>query len=157
MNDKQKRRLALAGTVAFPPAGQGYAKLEASGGARDKVVSAKVETPRTSVKRIFAGVGVRAIYLPKDDTWLHGKSLVCWLGEKSNPAEGIVYVMEDTQTLLEVSTGMSAAEAIEYYPPVTTGVSVNHPTGVESPAGYVDGVGCPIGCTIGGDLPMGGG
>lgn len=159
MNDDQKRRLALAGTVAFPPQGQGTVELAVSGSTREKVVTATVCKPRVSVARTFSAIGVRAVMVPgkSKDKWYVGDSLRKWLSSAKSPVKGVIYVAEDTQTLLEVSTGMSAAEAVEYYPPLAAAVNVSAASAPVASSG-VDGVGCPVGCptTGSGGLPMGG-
>jgi len=156
MKDKQKLRLALAGTVAFPPAGQGASSVAVSCCCDECYVTVETSTDRTSVKRTFSSLDVRAVKKTKSGKWLIGEELNDWL-QCTNSTKGVVYVTENAQTLLEVSTGMTAAEAVEYYPPLAAAVNAPSSPAAPSPSGYVDGVGCAIGCSgSGGDIPMGG-
>ena len=64
----------------------------------------------------------------ENGVWFEGKVLEDKLSDllDTGVLNGIIYVREHAQSLLEVEAGMTAAESAEYYPPLPDDRSVNH-------------------------------
>lgn len=140
-NEERLRAMFLSGTVSIPPRFPDTASIQfvgARGGPKLVVVSHRL-SPKVVLTRSFFLKDVTSIFEPDDCSetvdfesgeWYHRRSLKDLHRENRNDKdfslEGIVYVRENAQSLLEVEAGMSAAESAEYYPPLPDDRSVNH-------------------------------
>jgi hypothetical protein len=139
----------LAGTVAVPQTFPEVGRLsiepkppeprpgEVNVG-RDLLVVEHEISPKLVISRTFFLSDVAAVFLPHDarrvnlddGTWLVGGDVAAfWHAVKNNsPAGrlGIAYVREQAATLMQVEVGMTAAESMEYYPPLPNDRSVDH-------------------------------
>lgn len=147
MNREQLIQLATAGTVTFPATFPRLAEIQlreardlaVACGSREEVYLIAVERPsvKVTIKRILRVADVRAVFLPSnpngvnphDGTWMLAAEVEMGLRLHQcnrGSALGIVYVAEQTPTILEVHAGMTAAESAQYYPPLPIDRSVNH-------------------------------
>lgn len=147
MHRDDLRRLMLAGTVSFPPTFPRVGELHLCdvddetgvfGSSRMTFLTVTERpNPRTSLVRRLPVASVYAVFLPnspahvtwEDGRWLLGKEVES--GLRLHLADrgaiwGIAYVAEATETLLDVSAGMTAAESAEYYPPLPCDRTRNH-------------------------------
>ncbi len=150
MDRERYRQLLLAGTITFPATLPRVAELSLQaikqlpvtdfGGMKHGgkwVVATERPSPRVTIVRSVSATEVRAVFLPRNPAnldWNHGT----WLLESevlpglqmqlndSPRAYGVLYVPEFSPTLLEVHTGMTAAESAQYYPPLPCDRSRDH-------------------------------
>ncbi|MGB7347689.1 MAG: hypothetical protein WBD20_25930 [Pirellulaceae bacterium] len=133
------RLIYLSGTVSIPPRFPDVAQITfESGPSRDTplIVATHRISPKLVIKRIFFSCDVSAIFQPTADApvdlengrWFQGEDLQFKAEDEiGQPAiEGIVYVRENAQSILEMQAGLTAAESAEYYPPLPDDRSVNH-------------------------------
>jgi hypothetical protein len=141
LNHQEFRQMLLAGTVTFPATFPQLGRLRLATNACDGVEILSVEenpSPRVTLKRHVKLSSVRAIFIPNDPRcvryndgeWLTGCDLACQLHCRLDSCDaelfGIVFVPETEPSLLQVSAGMTAAESIQYYPPLPGDPSHNH-------------------------------
>lgn len=147
MNREQRQAMQLAGTVSVPQkfpqlamisfvmsvteAGEAEVSLEYL--VVDHVINAKLR-----IRRSFRASDVSAVFLPHNNDgvdlqngeWFLGgeiaDSLPAALGNRGGTARGIAYVPELAATLMQVEVGMTAAESVDYYPPLPDDRSVDH-------------------------------
>jgi hypothetical protein len=93
---------------------------------------------KLTITRTFSVDEVSAVCLiesgdPRCGRWLLGPAIEKSLSEvqescakSGKTLRGIVYVREHAQTLMRVSVGMTAAESVDYYPPLPGDRSRNH-------------------------------
>lgn len=142
------KALHLAGTVSIPsPFPQigciSLATLRSPGDARRTAQQQRrtaetflqiehVQSPRLMISRVVSLADVQAVFLPESPEQPHFDQGVWHLGgvgqrdvvallRGPGPDKrvlGIVYVKESAQLLMQVEVGMTAAESVEYYPPV---------------------------------------
>jgi hypothetical protein len=163
---RQQQSLHLAGTVSVPPTFPELGKLYLERGAcgvapQGKTAPADVLcvelelSPRVSIARKFLVSDVAAVFVPKspgnvnlsDGTWLLAGEIDQLETLEANSGGGllgIAYVPESARTLMQVEVGMTAAESVEYYPPLPDDRSVNH---------YQFSADCPEACPNGGPCP----
>ncbi len=171
VNRDEYRQMVLAGTVSFPATFPQVGKLTlcretipVSGQPEVEILSV-TESPSarvTMVRRVVAKA-VRAVFIPcnprqvnfADGEWLLGDEVVpglkCLLADNC-VLQGIVFVPENEPSILNVSVGMTAAESVQYYPPLPNDPAHNHynawpvnSTGRSLvPAGNVIGAGAPV-------------
>ncbi|MHB8973098.1 MAG: hypothetical protein ACYC3X_11820 [Pirellulaceae bacterium] len=96
-------------------------------------ISAKLTITRTFLLEDVSAVCITEGADPTRGRWLLGpaieKLMSCTqesCGKDGEPQRGIVYVREDAGTLMQVSVGMTAAESVDYYPPLPGDRSRNH-------------------------------
>lgn len=145
VNRDEYRQMVLAGTVSFPATfpqvgriSLTLEKIPASHQPELEFLSV-TESPSarvTMVRRVMAK-SVRAVFIPRDPRqvnyadgeWLLGDEvlpgLTCKLGD-SSMLHGIVFVPENEPSMLNVSVGMTAAESVQYYPPLPNDPAHNH-------------------------------
>ena len=142
---EQLRSMYLSGTVSIPPRFPELAEISFSfeGAKADELVvdAVVVLSPKLTLKRSFFVADVSGIFEPndpncvdlKDGTWYAGTDVKAKArsSASSDPSnrktiQGILYVREHAQSLLEVQAGLTAAESAEYYPPLPDDRSVNH-------------------------------
>lgn len=136
----QLRAMALSGTISIPPRFPELATISfetCDDGTHPMLVVAHQKlSPKLSIKRTFFPIDVKSLFVPTSTTdvdfekgeWFEGVQL----GQKANlmldrtKVEGILFVREQAQSLLEMEAGMTAAESAEFYPPLPEDRSVNH-------------------------------
>jgi hypothetical protein len=145
---RQAQSLHLAGTVSVPPTFPELGKLSleraaccvaphGATGPADVLCVEQEMSPRVCIIRKFLVSDVSAVFLPRDagsvnlsdGTWLVAGEInqIEKLGGNScGGLLGIAYVPESARTLMQVEVGMTAAESIEYYPPLPDDRSLNH-------------------------------
>ncbi len=150
MDRERYRQLLLAGTVTFPATLPRVAELTLQSieqlpvtdpnGMKpgdEWVIATERPSPRVTIVRSVLATEVRAVFLPKDPaifdwnqgTWLLETEVLPGLRMQLNDTRrvyGILYVPEFSPTLLEVHTGMTAAESAQYYPPLPCDRSRDH-------------------------------
>jgi hypothetical protein len=147
MNREQLKQLATAGTVTFPATFPRLAEIQLhhqqdlalACGSQAATFCVAIERPsiKVTLKRIFKVSDVRAVFLPanphcvnlQEGIWLLDSEVEAGLRlhlANHGRAFGIVYVAEQTPTLLEVHAGLTAADSAQYYPPLPVDRSVNH-------------------------------
>lgn len=147
MNREQLKHLAVSATVTFPATFPRLAELRLrqcravppNNGEQETSYLVAIERPsvRVTMNRVLPLSDVRAIFIPRDRNCVHPEDGTWLLGSEieigirlqitsHNALYGIVYVAEQTATLLEVQAGMTAAESAQYYPPLPCDRSVNH-------------------------------
>ncbi|HQU45285.1 MAG TPA: hypothetical protein PK867_20890, partial [Pirellulales bacterium] len=117
----------------------GAIALGGSGYVPNSVIRIEVTASlRVSVTRTFLSTDVAAIFIPDNPACVEygkGKFLLrpeidsCWDGlapAGDGAVLGIVYVPENAPVLTEVQMGMTAAQSIDYVPPLGTDRSVDH-------------------------------
>jgi hypothetical protein len=146
LNRNEYRQMLLAGTVTFPATFPQVGKLELRSenlsvlsGKPDDILTV-IETPssRVTLSRQVLASAVRAVFLPRDPQhvnysdglWLLpgeiAMGLKLQLQNNCGPLYGIVFVAESEPTILHMSAGMTAAESVQYYPPLPGDPSFNH-------------------------------
>lgn len=134
------RKLFLAGTVSIPPSLPGKAsvtvKVQGPIDSQWFLVKATQEvSQQVSISRTFMGHDVKAIFVPtagkkcnlKNGTWTLGPDVRAFLDSKQeNGFQGVLFVTENAQSLLETKAGLTAAENAEYYPPMPQDRSNSH-------------------------------
>jgi hypothetical protein len=145
---RQAQSLHLAGTVSVPPTFPEVGKLSLERGAcgvaphgkkapADVLCVEQELSPRVCIIRKFLVSDVSAVFVPRtagqvnlaDGTWLLTGEIdqLQKIGPNSGSGVlGIAYVPENARTLMQVEVGMTAAESVEYYPPLPDDRSVNH-------------------------------
>ncbi len=142
---EQLRSMNLSGTVSIPPRFPEVAEISFSfeGAKSDELVvdAVVVVSQKLTIKRSFFVADVSGIFEPndpkcvdlKDGTWYTGTDVKAKArsSASSDPSnrktiQGILYVREHAQSLLEVHAGLTAAESAEYYPPLPDDRTVNH-------------------------------
>jgi len=137
MNRQQLRALHLAGTVAvpqrFPELGKillGNRSVATPSSTTDLFGVEHLLNPKLWIRRWFRMADVKAVFLPQDPrcvdlqdgSWLLGEEvsavLPTLLESRNQCTHGITYVAEQAPTLMQVEVGMTAAESVEYYPPL---------------------------------------
>lgn len=129
--------MLLSGTVSIPPRLPDLADVSfRSLGSQIVVEAAQELSPRTTIRRTFFSNEVMAVFIPSDSTAVDLTKGEYLTGEKleakalslldKGSIQGIVYVREHAQSILELSAGLTAAESAEFYPPLPTDRSVNH-------------------------------
>ncbi|EMI19485.1 hypothetical protein RMSM_03575 [Rhodopirellula maiorica SM1] len=150
MDRERYRQLLLAGTVTFPATLPRVAELSlqsieqlpvAEVGGVDPgskwLRATERPSPRVTLIRSILVTEVRAVFLPQNPanfdwdqgTWLLESEVLPGLQMQLNDAPrvlGVLYVPEFSPTLLEVHTGMTAAESAQYYPPLPCDRSRDH-------------------------------
>jgi len=96
-------------------------------------ISPKLTITRTFLLKDVSAVCITAGGDPRHGLWLLGPAIEKQLKDlkqsskkKDLPLRGIAYVKEDARTLMNVSVGMTAAESVDYYPPLPGDRSRNH-------------------------------
>ncbi|MEZ6125100.1 MAG: hypothetical protein R3C49_18290 [Planctomycetaceae bacterium] len=136
-SEERLRIMLLSGTVTIPPRLPDLADISfKSLGSRIVVEATQVVSPRTTIRRTFFPEDVMAVFVPDDSTAVDLTQGEFLTGDKLDSKalslldkcsiQGIVYVREHAQSLLELSAGLTAAESAEFYPPLPTDRSVNH-------------------------------
>lgn len=147
MNREQLKHLAVSATVTFPATFPRLAEIRLredrdgalTCGEQRTTYLVAIERPslRVTMRRVLPISDVRAIFIPRDSrcvhpddgTWLLGPEVEVGIRLQIANRErlhGIVYVAEQTSTLLEVEAGMTAADSAQYYPPLPCDRAVNH-------------------------------
>ncbi|PHQ34731.1 hypothetical protein [Rhodopirellula bahusiensis] len=147
---EQLRAMALSGTVSIPPRFPDLAiiSFETCDNSTSPfvVVAYQKLSPKLSIKRTFFPSDLKCFFVPESTShvdlengeWFEGNQLLkkAQLMLDSTKVEGILYVREQAQSLLEMEAGMTAAESAEFYPPLPDDRSVNHynmnPSGVSA-------------------------
>jgi hypothetical protein len=140
-SEEQLRAMYLSGTVSIPPrfpdvADITFRSVMSGKKTRTLVVATQMISAKVTIKRTFFVEDVTCIFLPTDCSavdlqcgeWVDGdevglKARAC---VDQDAIQGILYVREHAQSLLEVQAGLTAAESAEYYPPLPDDRSVNH-------------------------------
>ncbi|MEZ6130237.1 MAG: hypothetical protein R3C59_16250 [Planctomycetaceae bacterium] len=144
MSDKTSkddlRKMYLAGTVSVPARLPGLAALTfESIGKVNPVTLVKARqdlSVHVTVTRTFFLEDIKVLWKPnagcsgdlKNGKWFAGKKAINEEIEKqigTDGFDGIVFVREDAQSLLETKSGLTAAENAEYFPPMPQDLSVN--------------------------------
>ncbi len=140
------RQMLLAGTVSFPATFPQVGRIsihhqrlpECDGDEVAIVTVTEKPSIRVTLSRKVLAKSIRAIFLPRDQRhnhsdhglWLLGNEIVPYLtrhlNEKRESLYGIVYIPEHAPSLLQVHAGMTAAESVQYYPPLPGDPSHNH-------------------------------
>lgn len=137
---EQIRSMALSGTISIPPRFPELATISferCDGGTYPMLVVAYQKlSPKLSIKRTFFPSDVKCLFVPKSTKnidfeqgeWFEGSQLSkkAQLMLDLTKVEGILFVREQGQSLLEMEAGMTAAESAEFYPPLPDDRSVNH-------------------------------
>lgn len=146
MSDKTSKadlqKMYLAGTVTVPPRLPGVSQLtfEVSGKAFSQITLVKATqeiSPKVTITRTFFLEDVKAIFVPdagqrcdlKNGQWFAGPKAVSGKVEQfvgKDGFDGVIFVREDAQSLLETKAGLTAAENAEYYPPLPEDRSVSN-------------------------------
>jgi hypothetical protein len=141
LNECQLRSMYLAGTVSIPLTFPELGAISLHGTAAGSRAVVRVEhriSPKLLIARSVLLDEVEGVFLPKDPThvdfadgdWLIatdvGPGLEQRTGCLGNSVLGILYVREHARVLMQVEVGMTAAESVEYYPPMAGDRSVNH-------------------------------
>lgn len=147
MNREQLKHLAVSATITFPATFPRLADIQLRQGcdlsppdgeqATTYLVAIERPSVRVTLKRMLPVSDVRAIFAPRDPncvhlddgSWLIGSEIEAGIrlhSANGGRLYGIVYVSEQTPTLLEVVAGMTAAESSQYYPPLPCDRSLNH-------------------------------
>ena len=97
-----------------------------------------VMNSKLRIRRWFSTRDVRAVFVPSDPAhvdhscghWFLGNevfsALPTALENGDGSIRGIVYVPEHARTLMQVEVGMTAAESVEYYPPLPDDRTADH-------------------------------
>ena len=140
------RQMLLAGTVTFPATFPQVGRLELRsevlpvlcGKPADILTVTETPSSRVTMTRQVLACSVRAVFLPRDPQnvdyadgqWLlEGEiapGLQFHLQDRIGPLYGIVFVAEGESSSLNVTAGMTAAESVQYYPPLPCDPSHNH-------------------------------
>lgn len=140
------RQMLLAGTVTFPATFPQVGRLELRsevlpvlcGKPADILTVTETPSSRVTMTRQVLACSVRAVFLPRDPQnvdyadgqWLlEGEiapGLQLHLQDRIGPLYGIVFVAEGESSSLNVTAGMTAAESVQYYPPLPCDPSHNH-------------------------------
>ncbi len=143
MNKQQFIALRLSGTVAipspFPETGMiSIVTLDERCGFSDLTRTTnllRVEhrvSPRVTIVRCISVEDVSAVFVPRDCKSADMTDGEWFLNPESFEGDwqrrGIVYVRENAQLFMQVEVGMTAAESVEYYPPMPSDRSAAHPT-----------------------------
>jgi hypothetical protein len=172
---RQAHALHLAGTVSVPPTFPELGKLSLDRGAccvapHGKTAPADVLcveqelSPRVCICRKFLLSDVSAVFIPRDPgnvslsdgSWLltgEINQLERMEASSGGGLLGIAYVAENAQSLLQVEVGMTAAESVEYYPPLPDDRSANHYQFTDCPDVGPPGGTCPDARPRGGMCP----
>ena len=142
INDEQIRTMYLAGTVSVPLIFPELGKITAGRQSEDPAspLLLRVEhriSPRLMIARSFLLSEVAVVFIPNDPhcvdvnrgRWLVNGQLESVLlpqGDASVEVLGIAYVLERARTLMQVEVGMTAAESVDYYPPLPGDRSLDH-------------------------------
>lgn len=139
------RQMLLAGTVSFPATFPQVGKLTLdvehipAGGESEVPFLSVAESPSarvTLVRRVMIK-SVRAVFVPRDvrhvnyadGEWLLSDEILPTLQsllDNHESLHGIVFVAENEPSILNVSAGMTAAESVQYYPPLPSDPAHNH-------------------------------
>ncbi len=146
MNREQLTQFLLSGTVTFPGTLPGVVELAVrplhdrsasqSLGAH-ALIATQRPSPSVTMVRTVSLADVRAVFIPRDVSCIRFDDGAWYLGCEvaagiqahcaySSKVLGIAYVPESCPSLLEVSTGLTAGESIQYYPPLPCDRSQNH-------------------------------
>ena len=140
------RQMLLAGTVTFPATFPHVGRLELrsetlsglSGKSEDLLAVIETPSARVTLCRQVLASSVRAVFLPRDPQhvnysdgiWLLPGEIVLGirlqLQNTNGLLYGIVFVAECEPSILTMSAGMTAAESVQYYPPLPGDPSHNH-------------------------------
>ena len=139
--------MQLAGTVSVP---QRFPQLAMISFAMNEADSSELDVDFTylavdhlinaklRIRRSFRTSDVSAVFLPwncdsvdlQNGEWFLGaeiiKALPTVLDNRGGTARGIAYVPEQAATLMQVEVGMTAAESVDYYPPLPDDRSLDH-------------------------------
>ncbi len=146
LNRVEYRQMLLAGTVTFPATFPHVGRLELrsetlsvlSGKSEDLLAVIETPSARVTLCRQVLASSVRAVFLPRDPQhvnyadgiWLLPGEIVLGLKLQLQNANGllygIVFVAECEPSILTMSAGMTAAESVQYYPPLPGDPSHNH-------------------------------
>jgi hypothetical protein len=162
---RQAQSLHLAGTVSVPPTFPELGKLTLERGAcgaaphgkkapADVLCVEQQLSPRVCIIRKFLVSDVSAVFVPRTPGNVNLSDGDLLLTGEINQIEkmeansgsgllGIAYVPENARTLMQVEVGMSAAESVEYYPPLPDDRSVNHYQFGDCPEKCPEGGMCP--------------
>ena len=146
LNRVEYRQMLLAGTVTFPATFPHAGRLELrsetlsglSGKSEDLLAVIETPSARVTLCRQVLASAVRAVFLPRDPQhanysdgiWLLPGEIVqgikLQLQNANGVLYGIVFVAENEPSMLNMSAGMTAAESVQYYPPLPGDPSHNH-------------------------------
>ncbi len=146
LNRVEYRQMLLAGTVTFPATFPHVGRLELrsetlsvlSGKSEDLLAVIETPSARVTLSRQVLAAAVRAVFLPRDPQhvnyadgiWLLSGEIVLGIKLQLQNANGllygIVFVAESEPSILTMSAGMTAAESVQYYPPLPGDPSHNH-------------------------------
>ncbi len=133
ITDLDLRKMYLAGTISIPPSLPAKAAItvHSKGPFNKQILLLKATqeiSQQVSVARTFFSKDVKAIFIPQGNrcdlqngewhlgTVEVGDFIIQHL--KSDGFEGVLFVTENAQSLLETKAGLTAAENAEYYPPM---------------------------------------
>lgn len=146
LNRHEYRHLLLAGTVTFPATFPQVGRLELRteslpvlcGTPAEILTITETPSSRVTLARQVLAASVRAVFLPRDlrqvnysdGKWLLASEVSAGLKhhlqECTSGLFGIVFMAEHEPSLLNVTAGMTAAESVQYYPPLPGDPSHNH-------------------------------
>ncbi|MHB0957700.1 MAG: hypothetical protein ACYC6N_14785 [Pirellulaceae bacterium] len=146
LSDDEVRALYLGGTVPvpspFPETGlitlckdavRPGLEIRRSALRVTHTISAKLTITRTFLLDEVSAICITEGIDPKCGRWLLGPAIEKLLshlqescGKSGEALRGIVHVRENAHTLMQVSVGMTAAESVDYYPPLPGDRSRNH-------------------------------
>ncbi|TWU49141.1 hypothetical protein [Rubripirellula reticaptiva] len=145
--EQQLRSMYLSGTVSIPPRFPDVAEISFSQinqiNGQIFITATQRLSPKLVIKRSFFADDVTSLFIPEcpkqvdldKGTWLEGKALAdkVFHSMDKDVVQGIIYVREHAQSMLELEAGLTAAESAQYYPPLPEDRSVDHysmnPTG----------------------------
>lgn len=142
VSDLDLRKMYLSGTISIPPSQPAVAAItvESKGPFNKQILLVKATqevSQRVSVSRTFFSKDVKAIFIPtacgkfdfQNGEWHLGTVEVGELIVKhleTSGFEGVLFVTENAQSLLETKAGLTASENAEYYPPMPQDRSHNN-------------------------------
>lgn len=142
VEDLDFRKMCLAGTISIPPSlsQKATVTVESKGELGQQILLLKATqemSQRVSVTRTFFSKDVKAIFVPtagracdlKTGQWYLGTVEVAAFVVKQRQFagfEGVLFVAENAQSLLETKAGLTASENAEYYPPLPQDCSGGH-------------------------------
>ena len=143
---REIQTMCLAGTVSVPQSGPPLARLSivqcdwpaANGTSRPVLQVEHQISPKLRITRNFHLSDVAAVFMPDDSnninlecgTWLLENEIAPHITTLERNSEhgplGVAYVREQAATLMRVDVGMTAAESVDYYPPLPGDCSNDH-------------------------------
>ena len=156
LNRDEYRQMLLAGTVSFPATFPQVGRLSlydlphpSESSTSEFLTVEEAPSPRVTLSRRLMLSSVRAVFLPRDPRkvhfsdghWLVDSEVAHGLKKRLSRVEealyGIVFVPESAPSLLRVLAGMTAAESVQYYPPLPGDPSHNHYDSWPKPNGMI--------------------